>query len=95
MPTALEAYRAASAIAEELLRRSPADVKRQGDYANSLTWIGNAYWFQGDLEHAEQNFKVASLKLRAAAEAKPEDSDLAYQTEFSTHQCGSGSGNAG
>ena len=79
MPEALEAYRAASSIAEELWHRSPGDVMREADYANSLTWIGNAYWFQGDLEHAARNFDIASQKLRAAAAARPDDSDLAYR----------------
>ncbi len=79
IPAALEAYRAASAIAEELFRRSPSDVKREADYANSLTWIGKAYWYQGDLEHAASNFQIASGKLRAAVAARPDDSDLAYR----------------
>jgi len=79
MPAALESYRAASAAAKELMERSPGDVAREASYANSLTWIGKAYWFQGDLEHAATNFAIASEKLRRAAAAKPDDSDLAYR----------------
>lgn len=79
IPPALEAFRAASTLAEELLRRSPTDVARQADYANSLLWLGNAYWYQGDLDHALQNFRAADEILRKASEQKPEDTDLAYK----------------
>jgi len=79
MPAALESYRAASAAAKELMERAPGDVAREAGYANSLTWIGKAYWFQGDLEHAASNFAIASEKLRTAAAARPDDSDLAFR----------------
>ncbi|HET7063179.1 MAG TPA: TIR domain-containing protein [Rudaea sp.] len=79
MPAALESYSAASAVAKELMERAPGDVTREASYANSLTWIGKAYWYQGDLEHAASNFQIASEKLRAAAAARPDDSDLAYR----------------
>lgn len=79
IPAALESYLAASKLAAELMRRSPADVRRQADYAHSLTWIGHAYWYQGDLDHAAQNFESASDILRKAVAANPTDTDLAMK----------------
>lgn len=79
IPAALESYVAASKLAAELMRRSPADVRRQADYSNSLTWIGKAYWYQGDLDHAAQNFEAASDILRKAVATNPRDTDLAFK----------------
>ena len=88
IPAALESYAAASKLAAELLRRAPADIRRQADYANSLTWIGKAYWYQGDLVHAAQNFKAASDTLRKAVAANPTDTDLALKFSFALTNSG-------
>jgi tetratricopeptide (TPR) repeat protein len=82
IPAALESYAAASTLAAELLRRSPADVTRRTDYANSLTWVGKAYWFQGDLEQAAKNFQTASDMLQAVVAVKPDDIQLAAKLSF-------------
>lgn len=79
IPAALEAFRAASALAEALLQRSPASVERQVDYANSLSWLGNAFWYQGKLPQALQNFKAASEILHKASASRPGDADIAYK----------------
>jgi eukaryotic-like serine/threonine-protein kinase len=88
IPAALESYAAASQLAAELLRRAPADIRRQADYANSLTWIGKAYWYQGDLKHAAQNFKAAGDTLRKAVAADPTDTDLALKFSFALTNSG-------
>jgi eukaryotic-like serine/threonine-protein kinase len=77
LPAALESFRAASALAEELARRAPADVTRQADYAASLNWVGNAYWSQGDLGQAMQNFRQAIGLLEQASASRPADRELA------------------
>lgn len=79
IPAALDSYSQASKLAAELLRRSPSDVKRQAEYANSLTWVGYAHWYQGDLTHALQNFSEASDALRKAQTEKPADAELAFK----------------
>ena len=78
-PAALKAYQAASALAAELARRSPGKAAAQAAYGDSLKWIGQAYWYQGDLDHALQNFKAASAALRIAQAARPEDTEIAFK----------------
>ena len=87
-PAALEAYRAASELANELLQRSPASIARQADYANSLLWIGNVYWYQGDLQQALQDFQTAGELLRKASAQNPDDTDLAYKLSFALTNTG-------
>ena len=79
MPAALEAYRAASSLAAELLERQPADAVRQADFANSLSWVGKAYWYQGDLLQASKQFEAASDVLGKVSAAKPDDTDIAFR----------------
>jgi eukaryotic-like serine/threonine-protein kinase len=76
---ALESYRAASALAGELLRHEPENAIRQAEYANSLNWIGRVYWFQGDLPSAAQKFRAASTLLRKAVRKRPSDIKLIHQ----------------
>ena len=87
-PAALQAYRAASALAAQLVSHDPGDVGRQAAYAESLTWVGNAFWFQGDLEHALQNFEAARASLLKAVAARPGDSDLAAKLATADNNAG-------
>lgn len=79
MPAAVEAYQSAVALAEELARRAPGDVGRKAVWGDSLKWLGQAYWYQGDLGAALQNFLSAGALLQAAHAARPADRDLAFQ----------------
>lgn len=79
IPAALEAYRAASALAAELAQRSPGNDVHRVAYADSLKWVGQAYWYQGDTEHALQNFRAASASLQMAHAGKPDDTDIAFK----------------
>ena len=63
LSAALESYWAASALAAELMRRAPMDSERAAAYAETLNFIGNAYWFQGDLDHAHTSFQQAIVLL--------------------------------
>lgn len=74
--SALQSYRAAAALAAELLRRDPTDVMREARYATSLTWIGRVYWYQGKLAPAARNFRMAVRLLRNAEAARPADTKL-------------------
>jgi tetratricopeptide (TPR) repeat protein len=87
-PAALQAYRAASALAAQLVSHAPGDVARNAAYAESLTWVGNAYWFQGDLEHALKNFEAARASLLKAVAAEPGDSDLAAKLATADNNAG-------
>lgn len=87
-PAALQAYRAASALAAQLVSHAPGDVGRQAAYAESLTWVGNACWFQGDLEHALQNFEAARASLLKAVATRPGDSELAAKLATADNNAG-------
>jgi len=87
-PAALQAYRAASALAARLVSHAPGDVQRQAAYAESLKWVGNAYWFQGDLAHALQNFEAARASLEKAVAARPDDNDLASELAAADNNAG-------
>ncbi len=76
---ALKAYRAAERIEAERLRRAPANVDNETAYAQSLIWVGNAFWYQGELERAGDQYRRAASSLQRAAGARPGDSDLAMK----------------
>jgi tetratricopeptide (TPR) repeat protein len=73
LPAALDSYRSAAALAEELLRRAPQDPARQAAYAGTLNFIGNAYWFQGDLPRALSSFQQAVSLLEQATQQRGSD----------------------
>ena len=73
LPAAMEAYRAAAAAGAELMRRAPGDVEREAAYAETLHHLGNAYWFQGDLNHALECFQQAIALLQRAVTLRPTD----------------------
>ena len=78
LPAALEAYRTALALARELADRAPTDSARRVAYANCFNWIGNAYWFQGDLDSSlRRKFQKAIGVLETEATARPNDAELA------------------
>lgn len=77
LPAAMESYRAAAALAAELVRRVPGDPEREATYAETLHHLGNGYWFQGDLDHALESFQQAIALLERATSARPLDAGLA------------------
>lgn len=79
IPLALQAYRDASLLAAELARRAPGDIAREAAYGDSLKWVGQAYWYQGDLSNALKGFQAAIALLEKAHKAKSDDDDLAFQ----------------
>jgi eukaryotic-like serine/threonine-protein kinase len=78
LPQALQSYESAAALAAELFRRRPDDASRKADYADSLKWIGQVYWYRGDLERASANFQHAAILLQEANAGKS-DSNLAFK----------------
>ncbi len=66
LPAAMESYAAASDVAAELVRRNPGDPDLEAAYAETLNHTGNAYWYQGDLDHALECFQRAVAMLEAA-----------------------------
>lgn len=79
LPRALESYRAAASLAEELVRRAPDDVARRSAYADSLKWVGQNLWFQGELDQALKNFRTAADLLQRDAATRPDDTQLAFK----------------
>jgi eukaryotic-like serine/threonine-protein kinase len=77
LPAAMEAYRAAAAAGAELMRRAPGDVEREAAYAETLHHLGNAYWFQGDLNRALECFQQAIALLQRAVTLRPSDTGSA------------------
>jgi eukaryotic-like serine/threonine-protein kinase len=77
LPAAMEAYRAAAVAAAELMRRAPGDVEREAAYAETLHHLGNAYWFQGNLNRALECFQQAIALLQRAVTLRPSDTGAA------------------
>jgi tetratricopeptide (TPR) repeat protein len=76
LPAAIESYSAASTLASELLRRVPTDLERQAAYAETLNFLGNAYWYQGNLERAGESFQHAVVLLESVSMQHPTDEHL-------------------
>ena len=76
LPAALESNRAAAAVAREYAERAPNDAKRLALYGTSLNWVGNSFWFQGDLDHSLENFRRSIDLLEKSASALPRDSTV-------------------
>jgi tetratricopeptide (TPR) repeat protein len=74
LSAALESHQAASALAAELLRRAPEDADRKAAYAETLNFIGRTFWFQGELNHANENFQRAIVLFEQATGASSPDS---------------------
>ncbi len=87
-PAALQAYRDASVLAAELVRRAPGNVIREAAYGDSLKWVGQAYLFQGDLADALKNFEHASASLKKAHAAKPDDDNLTFKLAAAINDAG-------
>jgi tetratricopeptide (TPR) repeat protein len=85
LAAAMEAYRAASELGAELLRRSPKDVERQAAYAETLNHLGNAQYFQGDRDRALGNFLRAVKLLEQATAARSQDDWLGVLSSARTN----------
>ncbi|HEY2397241.1 MAG TPA: toll/interleukin-1 receptor domain-containing protein [Rudaea sp.] len=88
IPAGLEAYNAASTLAAELVQRVPGDMMRQAAYADSLKWVGQAYWYRGDLDEALQRFKSASAILQRVFAVRSDDNELAFQLAAARNNVG-------
>lgn len=86
LPAAMDAYRAASTSAAELMRRKPGDADREAAYAETLHHLGNAYWFQGDLNRALECFQQAITLLERAERIRPSDTGLAVLAYARTNE---------
>ncbi len=87
-PAALQAYQAASSLAAALARRAPDDAMREATYGDSLKWVGQAYWYQGDLDQALLHFEAASAALRKAVSARADDPDLTFKLATTVSNAG-------
>ena len=90
IPAALNSYQAASTFAADLTKRSPGDADHRAAYGDSLKWIGQVYWFQGDSDHALQYFKAAGASLQLAHAAKPDDTEIAFKLAMTQIDTGFG-----
>jgi tetratricopeptide (TPR) repeat protein len=79
LPEALQSYQSADALSAKLAQAAPADIARQLTYAHTRTYIGTTYWYQGELDRAEENFGVAQVILQRARPLAPENPELLYQ----------------
>ena len=87
-PAALEAYMAASTLAGERVQRAPSDPEKQASYADSLKWVGQAYWYRGDLDDALAKFQEATKILQTLAAAKPDDNELLFKLAAARNNSG-------
>lgn len=76
LPAAIESYSAASTLASELLRRIPTDPERQAAYAETLNFLGNAHWYQGSLDRADESFQHAVALLTSVTLEHPTNEHL-------------------
>jgi len=79
LPEALQSYQAAHELSAKLARAAPTDLERQLTDAHALTFIGTTYWYQGELDRAEESFLMAQAVLQRAQALAPEHSELLYQ----------------
>lgn len=88
MGLAVDSYRAASTLAGDLMRRAPDDLLRRAAYADSLKWIGQAYWFQGDLGSALEYFQQASTLLDGLVATSPANAEFADKLGYARNNVG-------
>ena len=70
LPKALESYQAAAALTGQLAKEAPGDTKRQLAYAEALSYIGTAHWYQGELDQAKSGFEAAQALLKRAQDSR-------------------------
>jgi eukaryotic-like serine/threonine-protein kinase len=85
LPAAVESHRAAAAIMAELLHRAPDDPERRAAYAKALNFIGNGYWFHGDLERAFASFQQAIALLEQETKLKASSAAVAVLASARTN----------
>ena len=88
IPLALDSYRAASALAGDLVQRAPDDIARKAAHADSLKWLGQAYWYKSDLPAALVNFQEASALLQKVAAAAPDNAEFAGKLAYARNDLG-------
>ena len=88
IPLALDSYRAASTLADDLVQRAPDDIARRAAYADSLKWVGQAYWFKSDLTAALANFRQASALLEKVVAVAPNDAEYAAKLAYARTDLG-------
>ncbi|OOG54461.1 toll/interleukin-1 receptor domain-containing protein [Rhodanobacter sp. C03] len=64
LPAALESFQAALKLATPLADAMPTDSSRQFSAAEIWAYIGETYWYQGQLRAAQQNFESAQKVLQ-------------------------------
>ena len=64
------------------------DPARKAAYADSLKWVGQAYWYQGDLGPALQNFQEASTLLAKLVAANPQNREFADKLGYARNNVG-------
>jgi len=72
-PAALKYFEKNLMIAERLAREAPGEVTRIHDFGASQDLMGHAFQHQGDLEQAEQFFRMALATHRRALTLQPEN----------------------
>jgi tetratricopeptide (TPR) repeat protein len=88
LPLAIQTYQAASILARDLVHRAPGDLPRKAAYADSLKWVGQAYWYQGDLGGALKNFQQATAILQETAAASPDNAEFAEKLGHARNNVG-------
>lgn len=76
---AREAFTAAYGLTQALLDRSPANMQRVYDHAQSAYWVGNQAYRSGDLMTAERYFDMYAQMADLLMEREPDN--LSYQAE--------------
>lgn len=88
LPEAIASFEASSRLAADLSRREPTNLARQVQYARSLSFVGQARWFQDELDLAEGAFARARDVLLAAQALAPGDLDALFEQEMVENNMG-------
>jgi tetratricopeptide (TPR) repeat protein len=88
LPAALESYEASLSLVSAQAAVMPNDLSRQLAYAENVSFIGTAHWYQGDLEQAARDFRLAESILARAEKLDPADPKLLFQKQVVENNLG-------
>ena len=88
LPEAIAAYQAASNIAAWLAAKTPHDAARQLQWARMLAFIGQAHWYEGELDAAQAALDKARDVLQRAQPYAGNNLELVFELEMVDNNIG-------
>lgn len=88
LPDAIASFQAASNIAASLAARAPEDASRQLQWARILAFIGQAHWYEGELDAAQSTLEQARDVLQRAQPHAQQNLELTFELEMVDNNMG-------